>query len=463
MKKITLLAIVFCTLQCFSQVPTIRERYRKIKIDTTTSTQTKNEIARFVAYLKAKEGLTSNADVYKRIEALLSSIKPENKAEVSKEITFLNGVNQLLDFDKTGFKVKAGGSGLDAKLTSLKSAVDDFPEALTPKADSLTVALDSCKKDALASENIIPSLAIPFYENKVQLLKTDLQTLERKNSFATESELLSVSEAIEAKQKELKALRKALFCAKKEHFWSDSFFPTSRPTRALAFESIYDKDNEKSFYFGNEATLLFNTSGEGATVETELASAYLGAFKITFGSLLSNEGTQDASAEGDETAEANTMETEDTAAFQRLISKGGNAYMEIVYPIHYYQSERAFTYFNLGARAGVEIQEFNTDVDTSNGVGSVFGNFYYSVSTDNNEFNFFTNINYGLYAGGNDFYKRLSVTDEKPFGFGDFTVGVTVRGNIRFAATLATFSSDRDLRSNTVMLSTQILSNIFKK
>jgi hypothetical protein len=514
MKKI--IVLIFCVYcnSIIAQVPTIKERYKKnnnknFAINYKKLRELKKDtsgcIIKLLEGLKTNYAITSNDSIVARIEDFETQIKnliTSNNTKQSSDNTFDNvdsekkvkaietKISQLKiieagltfsynDVDKKfEFTVNSGFSekkllntlndlGFELECYTIKDAGCGFLQNDDKQVDPLVVRL-------------LPKAAIRYFEDVMEHAKDTLAKREEVLAKAKDiNEIIKLSDAIKAERKTLKFANRSLLCAKKKHFWGDAFFPTSDATKGQAFEAIYDKDNEQSFYFGNEATLLFNTNGSGATIETELASAYLGAFKITFGSLLSNQGTietnndstEDGNMQNTENAEENTMENteqsmeeaDETAAFQRLISKGGNAYLEIVYPIHYYQSKRAFTYLSLGARAGVELQEFNTDVNTSNGVGSLFGNFYYSLSTDDNTFNFFTNINYGLYAGGNDFYQRLSVEDEKPFGFGNITAGVTIQSSVRFAVTFATLSSDRDLRSNSIMLSTQILSNIFNK
>lgn len=72
-------------------------------------------------------------------------------------------------------------------------------------------------------------------------------------------------------------------------------------------------------------------------------------------------------------------------------------------------------------------------------------------------------MNYGYFFGHKDFYDRLEILDQKAFGFGELTAGVTIKQNIRFAITFNTFSSEENLRSGTVLVGTQILSGVFEK
>ncbi len=495
MKKI--IVLIFC-VYCNSitaQVPTIKERYKKndnknFAINYKKLRELKKDtsgcIVKLLEGLKVNDEITSNSDLKIKIQKLECQLKLEkscdttkvtklSKEEIETKISQLKIIEAGLTFSynddkKFEFTVNSGFS--EKKLLNTLNDLGFEMECCTIKDAGCCFLQNNDKQVDPLVVRLLPKVAIRYFEDVMEHAKDTLAKREEVLAKAKDiNKIIKLSDAIKAERETFKFANRSLLCAKKKHFLGDAFFPTSDATKEQAFEAIYDKDNEQSFYFGNEATLLFNTNGSGATIETELASAYLGAFKITFGSLLSNQGTVEANNDNTEDAEENTMENteqsmeeaDETAAFQRLISKGGNAYLEIVYPIHYYQSKRAFTYLSLGARAGVELQEFNTDVNTSNGVGSLFGNFYYSLSTDDNTFNFFTNINYGLYAGGSDFYQRLSVEDEKPFGFGNITAGVTIQGSVRFAVTFATLSSDRDLRSNSIMLSTQILSNIFNK
>ena len=233
--------------------------------------------------------------------------------------------------------------------------------------------------------------------------------------------------------------------------------------RDVIFNRIFSKDNEQSLYFANEASVQF--SGNGGVIESELATAYMGAFRVTFGTLLANGNTDNTTPENTEEgmSTTDTQDTDESEAFQRLLAGGGNTYLTIELPVLYYQDERAFLYFNLAARAALELTEFSSDVDTSTGNGSVYANLYASVSTDNNEFSFFINGSWGQYFGSSAFYERLDIEDGKSFSFGDLTAGVTIQNSIRVSATLGTISSEKNLETGNVTIGVQLLSDLFKK
>lgn len=223
------------------------------------------------------------------------------------------------------------------------------------------------------------------------------------------------------------------------------------------FEFLYSKDNDKSFYFANNASLQVNNSG--VIVQSELVSAYLGFTRVSFGTTVSNSNEEDSEEEN------TTTPTDKTQAFQRLLTGGGNTYLKFELPLFLGMDQKNLflAYLNASGRISLDISEFSNDVDTTTGNGSLNSNLYVSLATDENEFDFFFNVNYGYFFGHKDFYERLEIEDQKAFWFGELTAGVTIQQNLRFAVTFNTFSSEENLRSGNVLVGAQILSGIFEK
>lgn len=237
-----------------------------------------------------------------------------------------------------------------------------------------------------------------------------------------------------------------------------TWFPSLRGDKEKVFEYLYSINDDRSFYFANSAALQINNNG--VIVQSELVSAYLRALRVSFGTIISNSNT-----ENPESIE-NPIPTDETQAFQRLISGGGNTYLKLELPVLFLKPDNDnlfLAYWNLSGRINLDISEFSNDVDTTTGNGSFNTNLYVSLATDKNEFDFFLNTNFGFFFGHKDFYNRLEIVDQDAFTFGEMTAGVTIQQNIRFAVTFRTFGSEENLRSGNVLVGAQILSGIFKK
>lgn len=230
------------------------------------------------------------------------------------------------------------------------------------------------------------------------------------------------------------------------------FFPSFGSKKEDFFAMVYSKSDENDLYFVNNAAVQLNNSG--AAIQSELTSAFMGPLRLSFGTIVSN-------AKSDEEAPEET-DVEDTDAFKRLASGGGNMYLNAELPLFYKGNNRFQCVINGYIKGALDISEFSDDVDTSTGNGSFGGNFYGSIATDNGEFNFFISGNYALYAGSNAFYDRLQVTDHKPFAFGQIGAGVTILDRLRISCIANQFGSESQLRSGKIIIGVQILSGLFK-
>lgn len=235
--------------------------------------------------------------------------------------------------------------------------------------------------------------------------------------------------------------------------WIFPSWYNSKPTKKEAFfETLYGKTADNDFYFVNNAALQLNSAG--STIQSEITAAYLKPLRVSLGTLVSNSSTEEAD-EAD-----NQKETDDTEAFQRLLSGGGNIYMNIELPALYYGNDFFKIYGSLYTKGAMEISEFSNDVDTSTGNGSVGGSLYMSVATDKKEFVFYTASNWGIYAGSDAFLDRLKV-QKNYFGFGQVTFGVTILDRLRLSLMTNTFGV-RELQSGRVVFGVQVLSGLFK-
>ncbi|MFC4818505.1 MULTISPECIES: hypothetical protein [unclassified Flavobacterium] len=266
--------------------------------------------------------------------------------------------------------------------------------------------------------------------------------------------LTSLTKSIDSLYIEQQKYVDSLSTFKSQDFrWIFPSWYNSKPTKKEAFfETLYGKSPDNDFYFVNNAALQLNSAG--STIQSEITAAYLKPLRVSLGTLVSNSGTE-ASDEPD-----NEKEADDTEAFQRLLSGGGNIYMNIELPFLYYGNDFFKVYSTLYAKGAMEITEFSNDVDTSTGNGSLGGSLYLSVATDKKEFVFYTSANWGLYAGSDAFLDRLQV-QKNYFGFGQVTVGVTVLDRLRLSMMTNTFGV-HELQSGRVVFGVQVLSGLFE-
>ena len=237
----------------------------------------------------------------------------------------------------------------------------------------------------------------------------------------------------------------------------EGFWPSWGKKKEDFYYMLYSKDNGRDFYFVNNAALQVND--EANSVQSEITSAYMGPLRLSFGSLLSNSASGE---EGEPDPEEPEVPVDDTEAFQRLLSGGGNIYLNMELPVWFMARGPWVGYINANAKGAADFSAISNDIDTSTANGSVGLNAYTSISTDENEFNFFGNVTYGMYIGGNEFYRALAIGDEKPFAFGQLTAGVTIFNKFRFSFTTNTFSSEENLRSGKLVFGIQVLSGFFE-
>ncbi len=239
-----------------------------------------------------------------------------------------------------------------------------------------------------------------------------------------------------------------------------SFFPSCTYYQQGFYNRLYSKKSDRDFYFVNNAALQINNNAN--TIESELTSAFLGPFRVSFGTLISNSSSDEETVGEDD--EEQIESTDETQAFQRLISGGGNIFLNVEFPLYFAEAGPWVGYMSAYGKGSADFSQISNDIDTSTANGTFGGNFYTSVSTEKNEFNFFANINYGVYFGGDEFYNALKIDSDKDkfFGFGQLIVGVTVFNNVRFSFTTNTFGSDEALRSGNVVFGIQVLSGFFE-
>lgn len=340
-------------------------------------------------------------------------------------------------------------------------------DEVTDSIANLREQRDLLRQQEIALENDLRYLKIKQnkYKADIERLEKELEreydAIEQEDiGFDDTGRLTTIKLAIADKEELLKGVEKDIARVAKKNT-APYFFPSSYKKHKESFYNmLYSKEGDKDFYFVNNAALQINDNAN--TIESELASAFLGAWRISFGTLISNStNNQTTTDESGEQQPEQLITTDDTEAFQRLLAGGGNVFLNAELPVLFVNEGAWVGYLNAYGKGSVDFAEISNDIDTSTANGAVGANFYTSVSTDKNEFNFFANVNYGMYFGGDQFYNALNL-EEKPFGFGQLIVGVTVYNRFRFSFTTNTFGSDEALRSGNVVFGIQVLSGFFE-
>jgi hypothetical protein len=361
--------------------------------------------------------------------------------------------------------------------TSVKSNINVFRALLSDKS------VDTTKVDSLSTPSPITTADVEILKNDtgVYIVNTRLFNYYRSERKKIRRELdsikgltkLSVNNNISAQltfDKDIQEhinrlivydtlfdkLREKLRKETKSPNNFTSWFPSSdRNKKYIFFSNMYSKEATKDLYVGNSASLEFGKDVTAAG--TELVATYFGPFRTAFGTLITNSGEDDATSKVEEDGQSDFDE-----ALQRLKANGGNLYLTIDYPVYCSQTKYATAYGNLYGKGGMVFSQISNDVDTSSGNGSVGGNGYASVASDDKAFILYVNCNFGYYFGSKEFYQNLKLSHEKGFAFGQITFGINVSESLRFTYTPWTFGSDESIRTERGTVGIQILSGLFK-
>lgn len=376
----------------------------------------------------------------------------------AKILSFLENRPREIDIPSDSLSKLFGDKDLNYKVLEKVDGIS-FLSIPAPKSGSQEI-LNLLKRESVK--------AIPFYKEylknrkkkQIEKLKNLNEQKSKLEKEETITNLRKLKEEISKEKQKLDDYTKLIKRINDET--KQVVFPTfNKVNRERIFGLLYTgNDRNSNFSFGNSASLQINNSG--TIVETNLISSDLGPFRVSFGTLLTNatEDENDDENQSDDGLTPNTTEEDNitqTEAFQRLLSGGGNTFLNFELPVLFASGEFSSIYLNTSARVGLDIEEFGDDIETTSGNGNVNSNLYGSVSSKDKVFTFFGQINYGLYFGSKEFYQNLGVTSEKAFGFGRITVGFTINNFVRFGLTLNTLSSESNLRSGTIVVGSQVL------
>lgn len=433
--KLTLITIFICG-SSFAQM-TIAERksnyinYNKSVTNTKTGT-TQNYPNKIISIFNFENYKKTISDK-KILDSLVSQLKIKNISIIDSSSIKLNA-NDVVDLKKISPQIESEITEIATESTLVDTTKDTYYyehyENLLSKAKSELTSLESSKNN----------------------INDDLESLKKLKS------------KIEEKKKKVIEYEKII-----QDFdsiiYKKKMFPTVNKTnRATFFSNLYSKDSKRNNYLLNNVSAQIGN--KSASVSSELIASYFNAFRVSFGTLISS---SDESKKGDNVQnritaiETEPIKTDETNAFQRLLSSGGgNIYLNIELPVYYLHGKTATIYCNANAKSGVVLTQFSKDINTATGNGNVGINLYGSISSDDEKsFIFFFNSNFGGYGGGTDFYAKLNLKENKIFAFGQVTLGLDIAKSIRISYTLGTFGSDESIRSKRGVVGIQLLKGLF--
>jgi len=217
----------------------------------------------------------------------------------------------------------------------------------------------------------------------------------------------------------------------------------AKRSRAL-FDIIYDNTSGRRFQVLNNTGFTFGDNT--GSFYSELVSGNLGFFRVSLGSMISSNSSNDRE----------TGQKEE--AFQRLSTYGGNTVLTFEYPLAYFHSRN--NQFNLISRfiakGSADFPEFGTATDEFAGSASLGLDFYADASLSNNSLRFFMNFKINEIFGTDTYQENLGIKNSN-FSFGQFTLGLIVAKNLKLSFVLNSFSSEVSLNNRTVTLGGQIL------
>lgn len=236
------------------------------------------------------------------------------------------------------------------------------------------------------------------------------------------------------------------------------YLPSWKPVnRKKFFHDMYNKDINRTNYL-NAFTLTGNSNG--TTAQTEIVTDNLWALRVSFGSALSISTAK--KEENLSLEEANQKDKEETEieTFNRLVNGGGNFYLEAALPLlttNQNNGDQITFYSYANMRAAMDVENFNSNMDTTTANGSLGITSYLAINSDNKKFGFFVIGDINYVVGSNAFYRNLGLANEEGFLVGKFIAGFSILNTFKLSATIKTFGSNATVRNDKVMIGIQIL------
>ncbi len=286
------------------------------------------------------------------------------------------------------------------------------------------------------------------YDKKIDSISNIIKILiiKQEEAYPNKRKMIIISEEIEMKKNIIKKLEKekgyvsSTFNSKKQ-----KFFPSvNNYYRDYFFESHYSSEYNKTALLTSLSATINN---DAKTIQSELVADRIKWFRVSLGSVMSI-----ASDTTETKVEENNIE--------RLISGGGNFYLDFTLPVFTSYTDSFLTdYCYLNFKAASDISGFGNNVDVTTFNGSIGITNYLGFSSDEKKFNFFILNDVTAYKGNRGFYENLNLNHQKWFLNSNFSFGVTFLNNYRVVCR-TNLSSEPSLRTEKFAVGIQLLPNL---
>jgi len=382
-----------------------------------------------------------------KIFAQLPSIKETNNFSFDK-----NRDLQNLQIERTKQNIKLLKSKINSLNKTNKLKADSLMQEIDQRADTLKV---------LRKHRIYPNYEKYYNTIAIQAKKDSIENyyklLDEVKYNKKLSSIDSIAKFIFKKEQQMVALvlkrDEKLATLGKFHWILPSW---RREDRKNFFSDMYDNKTDETNYLN---AFALNGNSDGTTVQTEIVTDNLYALRVSFGSVLSVATAQKEEAKTIEEAQIQNKKETEQETFNRLINGGGNFYLEGILPLASTNQNNGtqitlYTYANV--RGAMDLENFNSDIDTSTVNGSVGLNSYLAINSDNKKFGFFIVGDVNFVLGSNAFYKNLGFTNPEGFLVGKIVAGLSILSRFKVSANILTFGSNEAIRNNKVIVGVQI-------
>lgn len=382
-----------------------------------------------------------------KIYAQLPSIKETNNVLFDK-----NRALQNLQIEKQKQNIKLLESKVNSLSTSNKSKSDSLKREIDQRVDTLK----ALKKHRIYPnyEKYYNTIAIQTEKDSIEYYYKLLDDVKYNKKL---SSIDSIAIFIFKKEQQIVSLvlerDEKLATLGKFHWILPSW---RREDRKNFFSDMYDNKTDETNYLN---AFALNGNSDGTTVQTEIVTDNIYALRVSFGSVLSVATAQKEEAKTIEEVQIQNKKETEQETFNRLINGGGNFYLEGILPLASTNQNNgtqitSYTYANV--RGAMDLENFNSNIDTSTVNGSVGLNSYFAINSDNKKFGFFVIGDVNFVLGSNAFYKNLGFTRPEGFLVGKIVAGLSILSRFKVSANILTFGSNEAIRNNKVIVGVQI-------
>lgn len=351
---------------------------------------------------------------------------------MNSKSTFLLLLTAICSFSASGqtipYKFNSIRTLYSNELLNNKISEINFRERFKRKpADSLYLEFATLYTERV---NSLITIVDSSYEQKIDSLKAEIKAA--KTSTELKRLRNEISELIADNGKEIKEIKQMRNTVKEFNYLARSarnfniFHVWSAPD-AQAHYNISSSDKNSKFL--QNTLISYAPTGGTVSIFNELFADYFGPVRVGFGALLAN------SSEEDETTNGPTDKTEtiQNDAVQRLLGGGGNAVVNLSYPLMDYNNNAELLFLKLAfaPKFAADIPSIGTEsgdfsIHRNIGVeGSIFYNGFLETLT------VFSNFRFARLDGNRNFYEYLDKEDRSTFWFNQVSLGLAINSTFR--------------------------------